>query len=487
MSISRNTGYNLVGTAVPLAVTLVTVPLFLSVIGAERYGLLTLCWILLGYVGFLDLGLGPAMAQRIAAMREGPDSEIRALAWTGIWISFAAGLVGALVIGVGVQYYFVRFANIGDTLLAEIAEAVPLLAAIVPVALMAGVLSGILQGRERFLAINGVVVTGSTLMAVVPLALAYLVAPTMPVLIAGAIGARLFAVLLQFFLLRRTLGLPVPARPSARFVKPLLTFGGWVTLIVAAHPFLMTVDRLTIGAMIGAAAVAVYSIPYGLVIRLSAIATSLGGALYPRFAAVGPDEAARLQREGLTVLAVIMTPVILGFLLLLDPFLRLWIGETMAVQSAPIGAVLAFGIWANALAQMPYMFLQGSGRPKLPAKLLLAEILPYWLVLGLGIWAFGVLGAALAWAARATADAILLGWLGGQGSGLARFLALPALLVLAGAGTAVLGEGMARHGALLLLLCMGALWSIRNMPASLHGRLGRLRAYLPRPRAGSVS
>lgn len=40
-SISRNASYNLVGSLVPIALALFTVPLYLHLVGADRYGILS--------------------------------------------------------------------------------------------------------------------------------------------------------------------------------------------------------------------------------------------------------------------------------------------------------------------------------------------------------------------------------------------------------------------------------------------------------------
>jgi O-antigen/teichoic acid export membrane protein len=474
MSISKNTAYNIAGSLLPVAITLVTVPLYLEVVGIERYGALTICWIVLGYLGFLDLGLGPAVAQKIASTRDDPGSAV-GIFWTAIWTSFAMGVLGSLLLCAGAALYFTA-AGFGSNIEREIADAIPLLGAILPVVMVSSVASGALSGRERFLTINLITSFSATLMSLLPLLFAYLWGPSVSILLAGALVARTVGMVLAFRSSAKELAVSKPQKPSRELIMPLLKFGGWVTISTAVAPLLLTVDRLAIGALIGAGAVAAYSIPFSLIARLGILPGSLSSALYPRFAAGLPEDRTRLAGLGLAVSAAVMTPACVFTALLVDPFFKLWIGPELAAVCAPVTYALIFGTWTNSLAFVPYSLLQGSGRPEVVSKIHLAEILPYWAVLAGGILLLGLPGAALAWTVRTTADCALLFWRSGLGLSPIRPLLAPLLLVLAAVLIAAFLPLPSRYFAGILILLLTGVWGFLTMPAPLRDMISRVKS-----------
>ncbi len=64
-----NTGWNLAGQVVPLLVGIAVLPLLIGLLGLDRYGFLTLVWVLVGYASIFDFGIGRALVRTVAATR----------------------------------------------------------------------------------------------------------------------------------------------------------------------------------------------------------------------------------------------------------------------------------------------------------------------------------------------------------------------------------------------------------------------------------
>ena len=79
-----------------------------------------------------------------------------------------------------------------------------------------------------------------------------------------------------------------------------------------------------------------------------------------------------------------MFPIVLLTAAFAPEALHLWLGDAFAQNGSSVLRWLAAGIFANCLAQLPYVLLQSAGRPDIPAKLQLVELPLY--VVGLVFW-----------------------------------------------------------------------------------------------------
>lgn len=400
MSVGRFTSYNLLGSVVPLVLTFVTVPLYIHLVGIERVGILSLAWLLLGYFGLFDLGLGKATAFRIAAQRDAPPEDRASTLWGALIVNVGMGIIGGLFLWLASYIYFSFYFRVDEALRPEILDAVPLLALSVPVATLTGVLTGALQGREKFLETNVISAVGTILFQLLPLGVALIWGPTLSGLLIAALLSRAGALIALWRVCAREFTAGHSAKTERGTIMALLRYGGWVSFNGLIGPMLVIVDRFAIGNVLGAGPLGLYHVPFQIAKQLAIIPGSLTSALFPKLTASSAEEARLLSRKALlTLTATITLPVMIG-IFAMEPFLNLWVGRTIGLQSAPVGQILLIGFWCNAMALVPFTQLQAAGRPRTVTMILLLQIPLYLGALYVAMIGYGIVGCAVALAAR---------------------------------------------------------------------------------------
>jgi O-antigen/teichoic acid export membrane protein len=194
-------------------------------------------------------------------------------------------------------------------------------------------------------------------------------------------------------------------------IRPLLKFGGWMTVSNVISPLMVSLDRFLIGVLISMTAVAYYSTPWEIVTKFLVIPSAVVGVLFPAFSAVLPQDSQRaghLFLRGLKYVFFSLFPLMFLVVSFAKEGLHLWMGSEFAENGFRVTQLLAVGILINGVASIPFAFIQGMGRPDVTAKIHMVEAVFYipcawWLVKG-----YGPTGAALAWALRAGIDALFL-------------------------------------------------------------------------------
>lgn len=190
MGVRRNTFINLAGSVIPMAVMLITVPLYLKALGDVRYGVLALVWMLLGYFGFLEMGLGKATANQIARLRDASDKDRNIVFWTALLLNGAFGLVAVLILWIVGAYVLTSILKIPREFQGEAIAALPWMLATFPLALISSVLSGALEGRNRFFVVNLLQIASTVVFQIVPLFVVYGYGSSLAVVIPAAVVCR---------------------------------------------------------------------------------------------------------------------------------------------------------------------------------------------------------------------------------------------------------------------------------------------------------
>jgi O-antigen/teichoic acid export membrane protein len=404
---------NLLSPFVRIAIALVTIPIYIHHLGDARYGVLTIAWILVGYFGFLDLGLARASINALAKLRAAPQADRARVLLTTVLLSLGFGLAGAALLFVVGGYMFEHVLSVPADLKEEVAQSFPWMVGLFPMTLVAGVGSGALESRERFLLANLLQILNTSLGQIAPVIMAVLVSPSLTVVIPSVAIVQAASMIVMGVCVYRLEG-PFSLRAfDWSEARTLLHYGGWVTVSSVIYPFLIAADQFLIGSLLGVAEVAHYAVPMNLVLRSGTIPMALGRTFFPRLSSLRRDAAHELAGRALEVLAYGYVVVCAPGIILAPVFFRYWIGADFAIASAPVAQILFVGVWFTGLSFVAFTLIQSQGRPDLTGKLHFAELLPFLGVLWILTTTFGIVGAAMAWTLRCIVDAVAMFWAAG--------------------------------------------------------------------------
>jgi O-antigen/teichoic acid export membrane protein len=409
--VAKNTGLNLLGQVAPAVVAVVTVPYIVAGLGVDRFGLLSLALILVGYLGLFDLGLGRATTRFVAeALSRGDQAAVPEIVWTSVFMQFVFGCLGGLILASSASALVEHVIKVPALMADEARAVIYVVALMLPILICVSSLKGVLEAHQRFDLVNIVRSVSGSLMFLAPalgVRLGYQMPAIMVLLFVSvcATGAAYFALDLAV-----SSSLRSRAHFDRRRLRSLLGYGGWVTLSGIIVPLLVYSDRLLLSVLTSVAALTYYVIPYELVSRLQVFPTSLGAALFPAFSrslAMRSPDLKLLYLRSIKYLMLIVAPIALALVLLGRWILAVWLGQGFADQGAIVLQFLAIGVVLNSVSQISAQLLDGVGRPDLRAKVFLSY-LPIYLVLAAGlIVLFGVNGAAAAWALRGAIELCL--------------------------------------------------------------------------------
>lgn len=408
MSLKKDTTYNLLGTGIPLVVAAGAIPFLLTSMGNEKFGILILIWALIGYFGLFDFGIGRALTFEVSRrIKDTSPVDLSRIIQTGLGLTVLTGMVGGLAV------YYLLAPNAASWLklsasensTAQLTFTIAALG-IIPTTLTSG-LRGALEGLNRFRESNINRCTLGTLMFLVPALLVYFTEFDLPLLATGLILTRYVVCAMALVQLRMYLRGPYSVQKIE--VRSLLNYGMWMTLSSLISALMVYGDRFFVSATVGAQALPLYAIPQEGLQKLLIIPAALAGALIPRFAVMtSKPDLETAYSVNITRVALSMLCVCVFASISVSPILKHWISEDFSKATSDLVVILCVGIWWNSLAQIPFAALQARGFAKVVGLIHSIELIVYLLLIYLLTEKWGVVGAAMAWSARAFLDFLLL-------------------------------------------------------------------------------
>ena len=415
-TLKKNSIYNLIGSALPMLVGLVTIPFLIKHLGVEKFGILSIIWALIGYFSIFDFGIGRALTHGVASYRaENQNSINYKLISSGLKATFFSGIIGGLILALISFPLAYNWLNATASLQDELFTSILLTSIGIPFVTYTSGLKGILEGYETFRTINVIKAILGILNFLLPVISIYIYGPSLIHLVIGLITIRVIIFGCHLKVLSKIINIKKAIfsldKTGGKEKLEIYKFGAWMTLSNILSPLMVTSDRFLISYFLGASVVAYYTVPFDLAIRVLIIPASLTTTLFPKFSGlinnnIGEAKATfyssiKQVQKGMFLLTLFM--IIFSYL-----GLSFWISSAFADKSWLILIIISVGIFFNGIAQVPHTFLQAASKVKLTALVHSIEFIFYIIILLGFLKYFGIIGAAVAFSLRVFLDYFVL-------------------------------------------------------------------------------
>jgi O-antigen/teichoic acid export membrane protein len=406
-----NSIWNLVGDTLPLLVGVIAVPLTIRGLGTDKFGVLMTSWMLAGYLSLLDLGLGKALTKHAAeAMGKSQMDAVPKLFWTALHLCLLLGIASAIIFASACPWVVYHGLTVPVALRSQTENALYLIAVCLPVLVCGSCLRGFLAAFQRFDLLNKIKIPLSVFSFVAPVLVLHFT-PNLAVIMSVLLAGRLLAALVELFIcLNVAPGLRVVLLPNRRYVRPLFSFGAWITVSTVLNPLLVYSDRFLIGALLSMTDVTHYCAPMEMIARLVILPGAIAQVTFPALSyslAKDPERATMLFERANKYILGFMFPVIVFAVAFAPELMRLWLGKSFAGASAQVTQFLSISALLTGLTYVPASLMQAAGRPDIFATVVLIEGPFYLPLMWVMIRLFGIDGAAFTYLIRSAVNAAI--------------------------------------------------------------------------------
>lgn len=342
---------NVVSSSLALVVMVITVPLTLSYLGNERFGVWMTVGSLASLLSFLDLGVGNGLISRVAKAKvEAEGAGLSSVISHGLLVLLFVG------VGMGISLFFLaqylpldRLIKVSDPVLARETEvSIMVFCAIFAAGIPLGGVQKIFQGLQHSWLIHAAKGLGSLL----SLLLVYMAAERkagVPMLLATTYGVQTFVFAGLFFRLVSENMIRIPRFDRYNFLeesKSLLGVGGLFFVLQVGYLVGWSSDSLIISSVLGADDVASFAVVQRLFqfvfIPLSIMNAPLWGAYADASARGDLKFISSTMVSSLLRTTVFALVGCLGLVFLSPVIFRIWLPQNITVSKH---LVLFYGFW----------------------------------------------------------------------------------------------------------------------------------------------
>ncbi len=404
-SLGHNVIANYMGRTWTALLGILFIPVYLSFIGIEAYGLVGFYATLSSVFGILDFGIGSTLNRELARLSADQDSAqsqrdiVRTLEIIYWGIAILAGVI-VFLIAPYLANNWIKAQNIEP---ATVLKAIRFMGIAVALQFPVSLYQGGLMGMQRQILVNCILVFTGTLRSAGAILVLWLISPTVEMFLGWQVVSGIVVTGIFFVAMWRSL----PRHTGQALFRWHILNGIWkYAAAISANAIigisLTQLDKVILSRMLTLKMFAYYSIASTVASAIWMIIVPFNIAVFPRFVQLHEikqiQELRILFHRSSQVLSVMLLPVCALLIVFSREVLFLWMRDPAVVENCHlIVSFLVLGTMLNGIASIPGYSATAFGWPMLITStnaIQAVVIIP--LIIGMVYWLQGV-GAALAW------------------------------------------------------------------------------------------
>lgn len=368
---------NYVGRGWAVAVSLVCLPMFLSLLGREAYGLIGAFAVVQSWALLLDFGLTPTLNREMVRARSG----MRSWASLANLIRSIELLSGGICLSIALVLYCSAPALANTWLrpqqlpMQTVTNCISLMGALAAVRWIEQVYRGAIQGSEDQVWLNVIQTILETVRWFGALAVIRFVDANVIWFFVWNLGVSLASISVLRFRVAGLLKQHTSEKPRVSFheLRAVKRFAGGMFLSSVLTFLLTQADKLVVGGNVTLADFGIYALASTAAAGLLQLVQPMSVAVLPRFTALVEsgkrDELASAFSSASQGLVAIVLPIGLLTVIFPEQALFVWTGQLeVSRQGATILSLLMLASLLNAMASIPYMLQLAHGWTSLTNK-----------------------------------------------------------------------------------------------------------------------
>lgn len=407
-SLKINTISNILGSGWTALISLTFVPIYLSYLGIESYGLIGVFASVQILMLLFDFGLSPTLNRELARLSALTDTaqEMRNTTRTLEVLNWIiAGFVGLVlsILSPLLANYWVRPERLS---VADVSQCFAIMSISFALQYPATFYTGGLAGLQKQLSLNLINVVLGTIKAVGAILVLIFVSNTIQAfLIWQAVIAGLQTLTLALMLWHILPSVDSPSRFRLDLLKKTWRFAVGMVGISLVSLVLLQTDKVILSRMLTLENFGYYALATSICsMVLGQIANSLSNAVYPKFSqlvALGDEAGLRqLYHQSCQFMSIVLLPTAAMLVFFSTEILRLWVrNEIIVTNTHFLLTIIAAGTGIHGLMWLPYQLQLAHGWTKLSFYVNVGAIVFLIPAMLFAVTYYGAIGGAVCWLA----------------------------------------------------------------------------------------